>query len=112
MHERLISYCGLICTECPAYQATRAGDENKAQETAELWSREYGHEIRVEDVWCDGCVVGGKKCAHCRVCEIRSCAMNRNVQSCAHCPDYACDTLTKLLDMVPAARDVLESQRK
>jgi Protein of unknown function (DUF3795) len=110
--EKMIGYCGLICTECPAYLATKANDEKKANETAELWTKHYGIDIKVEDVWCDGCLVDGKKCGHCGVCEIRACAVEKGVKNCGHCDDYSCEKLDGYLKMIPDARIVLDMERK
>ena len=111
MTEKMISHCGLVCTECPAYLATQAGDEAKAAEIAVQWSKEYNADIKAEHVWCDGCLVGGKKCAHCLKCEIRACAMKKGVENCASCPDYGCDILAAFHEMVPPAKEMLESLR-
>ena len=111
MNEEMIAYCGLTCSACPAFLATRAGDENKARETAELWTKLYHTNVKVEDVWCDGCLVEGKKCAHCGECKIRACAREKGVSSCALCADYACKELEGLLSMVPEARAALERIR-
>lgn len=110
--ERMIAYCGLVCTGCPAYLATKANDEARAKETAEMWSREYGVEVKVEDVWCDGCLVAGKKCGHCAQCVIRACAIEKKVENCGHCGDYSCEKLEGFFKMAPDARTVLDGERK
>ena len=111
MSEPMIAYCGLTCTECPAYLATRTGDQAKAAEVAAMWSRDYGIKVTPDDVWCDGCLVDGKKCAHCAECEIRACAQEKAVANCAHCDEYACDTLGKFFAMVPPAKATLDGIR-
>jgi hypothetical protein len=108
--EKMVAYCGLVCTDCPAYQATQANDEKKAEETAALWAKEYGITVAVADVWCDGCVEGGKKCAHCAECEIRACGVARGVTNCGRCPDFSCEKTEKFLAMAPFARAVLERE--
>ena len=112
MSDPMIAYCGLVCTECPAFLATQAGDEKKAQATADLWSRQFHHTLALDDVWCDGCLVGGKKCAHCAVCSIRACAQNRGVKNCGHCDEYCCEELGKFLQVAPNARKTLERIRQ
>lgn len=111
MTKGMIAYCGLVCTDCPAYLATQAGDQEKAQATAELWSKQYDATIVVDDVWCDGCIVGGKKCSHCSECEIRACGQDRAVENCAHCEEYPCDRLVGFFKMVPEAQTTLERIR-
>jgi len=110
--DRMIAYCGLICTDCPAYEATQNNDLKKAQETAELWSKHYGADIRVEHVWCDGCLVEGKKCSYCAKCAVRACAGERDVIHCGVCADYECDKIGELLALAPELRNVLEAERK
>jgi hypothetical protein len=110
--ETMIACCGLICTDCPAFIATKANDEKKAQKTADLWAKQFGVKVAVAHVWCDGCTVGGKKCAHCAECEIRACAMGRGAANCGRCPDFSCDKTEKFFAMVPPAREVLEKEAK
>jgi hypothetical protein len=108
--DRMIAYCGLVCTDCPAYLATKAGDEKKAQETAALWKKEYGVDVSVADVWCDGCIAPGKKCAHCAECDIRACGIEKGVPNCGRCADFACGKIEAFFKMAPFARDVLETE--
>ncbi len=107
----MISRCGLTCTECPAYVATQANDIPAAQKVAEAWSKAYNASITVDDVWCDGCMVEGRKCSHCAECGIRACAMGKDHANCGHCPDYACDQLKAFMGMVPHVKPMLEGIR-
>jgi hypothetical protein len=111
MSTRLVSYCGLVCSECPAFVATQAGDEDLARKTAEQWSRDYGVTVRLEDVWCDGCTTAGRKCGHCGECQMRACAIQRGVATCAACDEYACVMLRDFFAMVPAAKATLDALR-
>ena len=104
----MIAYCGLTCTECPAYTATQSGDTALAQRTAEGWAQMFDAPVTVDDVWCDGCLVEGRKCTHCGECEIRACGVERGVDNCPSCADYPCDKLAGLHGMVPAARETLD----
>jgi hypothetical protein len=107
----MISMCGLVCSECPAYLATQAGDEDRVREIAAQWSKEFGSDVRPEHVWCDGCLAEGRKCGHCAQCEIRACGTKRGVSTCAACADYGCKILSAFHEMVPQARQVLDSLR-
>jgi hypothetical protein len=109
--EKMVAYCGLVCTECPAFLATKKDDLALAMKTAAEWSKAFGVDVKVEHVWCDGCLVGGKKCAHCGECEIRACAEERGLSSCAACADYACAQLEAFFAMAPTARVELEALR-
>jgi len=111
MADEMISHCGLICTRCDAYLATRTMDADRAAEVAAAWSRQFQIQVEVEHVWCDGCLVGGRKCAHCGECEIRACAMERGVANCGRCEEFACERLEAFFGMVPQARATLEAIR-
>ena len=110
--EKMIAYCGLVCTDCPAYIATQADDRAALERVAAQWREEYtSPAITVESVICDGCVTDGRKCGHCGECEIRACGLQRGVANCAVCDDYACERLTGFFAMVPDARTVLDGVR-
>lgn len=109
---KMVSHCGLICSECPAYIAKRTGDNELKIKTAEIWSEMYGAEIKPEAVNCDGCTVDeGAHFSHCSVCAIRKCASSREVQNCAYCGEYPCATVSELHDMVPEAKELLDEIR-
>jgi len=40
--KKMISHCGLICSDCNAYKATVNNDDKLKAQTAEEWSRMYG----------------------------------------------------------------------
>jgi hypothetical protein len=104
-----ISVCGLDCGACPAYQATQKNDDAERKKVAETWSKEYGADIKPEDINCDGCTSKtGPYFSNCNVCEIRKCGLEHSVENCAHCGDYACDKLTKFFEMVPDAKTRLD----
>jgi hypothetical protein len=111
--DKIIAYCGLICTDCPAYIATQADDRAALERVAAQWREEYNApDITVESVICDGCLgSGGRHCSHCFECEIRACGMEQGVANCAHCADYACEKLEGFFGLVPDARAVLGEVR-
>lgn len=110
--EKMIGFCGITCTECRAFVATKEDDDAKRKDVAETWSKEYGGEIKPEDINCDGCVIkGGRHVNHWDVCEIRKCGAERSVLNCAHCDDYKCETLKGLLDQLPEAEKTLRGIR-
>ncbi|TAL38662.1 MAG: DUF3795 domain-containing protein [Spirochaetes bacterium] len=110
--DAIISYCGLVCTECPAFVATRNDDDALRARTAAEWSKQFNVEIKKEDIYCKGCLnEEGRIFGHCSVCGIRACGRERKVGNCAGCGEYSCTKLDEFLAMVPAARDKLESIR-
>lgn len=112
--DRMVAYCGLVCSECPAYLATQANDADALQRVAEQWREEYhAPSITVENVICDGCLgEEGRHCHHCAECDIRACAVEHGVVNCAHCAEYGCARISRFMGFVPAARSTLEAIRK
>ncbi|MFH1010320.1 MAG: DUF3795 domain-containing protein [bacterium] len=109
MVERLIAYCGLICSECPGYIATQKDDDAERRKVAQTWSEQYGHEIKPEDINCDGCrSEGSRHLGYCNICEIRLCGIERGVVNCAFCMDYPCEKLEKFFKMAPEAKATLD----
>jgi hypothetical protein len=103
----------LICTDCPAYLATQADDDDARERVAAQWREEHdAPHITAASINCDGCLgQEGRKFSHCFECEYRACATSRNVINCAHCADYACEKLERFFGFVPAARAVLDGIR-
>jgi len=111
--NEMIAYCGLICTDCPAYIATQAGDREALERVAVQWRDEYDTpDLTVDSVICDGCLDGGEKCGHCAECEIRACGVSKGVLNCAHCDDYPCDGLVGFFGFVPEAQGTLDTIRQ
>jgi len=111
--DKMIAYCGIVCTECPAFEATQKNDDAKRKKVTEMWSKQYKMNVKPEDINCDGCKSEGKRLiGYCNICEIRKCGQAKGVENCAYCDEYACDKLTKFHAMAPHAKESLEKIRK
>jgi hypothetical protein len=95
----MIAYCGLPCSDCPAYVATQAGDIDALEKVLVRWSAEFNApHISMEDMLCDGCTQKeGRLNGYCRQCKIRACAVARSLDSCAECDEYLCANLERML---------------
>ncbi len=61
---------------------------------------------------CDGCKANtGRLFSMCKDCEIRKCVVERNIENCAYCKDYACDKLKKFFIDDPSAHARLDEIR-
>ena len=111
--DRMVAYCGLVCTECEAYLATQANDQAALEQMAQKAREEYGMpDATAEGVRCDGCLPAeGHKCGYCAHCQVRACAIERGLANCAHCDDYVCEKLEAFFGMAPGARMVLDEIR-
>ncbi|RPI32758.1 MAG: DUF3795 domain-containing protein [Chloroflexota bacterium] len=106
-----IAVCGLDCTQCEAYLATQAGDEAAKESIAAKWRTDYHHPgIDVAYVTCDGCLeFEGRLGGHCKECEVRLCAVERNLPNCGMCDEYACEKVSALLAFIPSAKARLDA---
>ena len=94
--QKMTAYCGLVCTNCPTYLATRANDDDARKKTVDLYEKKFGFKLKIEDINCDGCLsVGGKLIGYCRTCEIRKCGMEKKLDACAVCDEQPCGKLKR-----------------
>jgi hypothetical protein len=113
----MIAYCGLDCDTCPVHLATLEQDLSKRQmmrtSIAHMCREQFGMELSLQDITdCDGCrSATGRLFSGCANCEIRKCAIDRNLTSCARCADYACEKLLKHFETDPTAQARLEKFR-
>jgi len=113
MAERMIAYCGLVCSECPAYVATQADDSEALQRVAAEWGKETNTPLTAADCLCDGCLSDSDRLfGYCSKCKMRACAMERGMVTCAHCDDYGCEKITGFLEHAPDAKTMLEQIRQ
>lgn len=122
MFMSMISFCGLDCSQCAAYIATKNNDEAAKVKVVEQWRKDYQcPDMPIAAATCDGCHPGGKSKRHggyCHACPLRACGITKKVLSCAHCDDYdACQTLETFFNSLPAeaskgSRKTLQGLRK
>jgi hypothetical protein len=107
-----IAFCGLRCTDCPAFIATASGNEALKQSLANTWSTPE-QPIYPEQIHCHGChalrdediIMFGKECA------VRKCGLEKNLPNCAHCNEYPCQKLEMPFCLDPATRATLDEER-
>jgi hypothetical protein len=99
MNDKLIAPCGLDCAACPAYTATVKDDDELRAETAKQWAA-HGFTGGPEEVNCLGCMSAEAPAIFSDHCPVRMCVVERGVESCAHCGEFACPTLEKHWDFL------------
>lgn len=96
MQERIVGYCGIVCSDCRAYIATQNNDRKLREEVARSWSTEEWP-ISPEDICCEGCFAAGLGLfKFCETCPVRQCGVARDVETCAHCDEFPCLKLSRL----------------
>ena len=84
----MIAYCGLNCTKCDAFIATKNNDNALREKTAKLWSELNQITILPEQINCEGCRANGKKTVFCdKLCQIRQCAIKKGFETCGECQE-------------------------
>jgi hypothetical protein len=100
--DQKLSYCGLICESCPILLVTQTGDEKKNEELASQISTEAA-KFTAADVYCYGCfdvIKENPKLSG--QCDIRKCAIGKNLENCGYCQSYPCRYFS---DHVPDGSD-------
>jgi Protein of unknown function (DUF3795) len=112
MADKIVAFCGIICSECEAYKATQSGDQSELEHVAAAWREQFSPDITAAGIICEGCLATeGPQCTYCSECPIRACAIDRGLQSCAHCDDYDCDTIAQFLSHTPGVGEALDKMR-
>jgi len=83
VNRELLAPCGLYCGVCSILIAHR--DNN--QRFKEVLAPVYG--CTPEEIVCQGCL-SDEIFKFCRICRIKSCALEKNYQGCHQCPDWPC----------------------
>jgi hypothetical protein len=112
------AYCGLDCRTCPIHLATIETDETRRTvmrvSIAKTCTDYYSMQMTPQEVTdCDGCRSHtGKMFSGCVQCKIRSCAVDRKVDTCASCADFACEKLLLHFRADPSSESRLKQLRE
>lgn len=115
--KNMIACCGVDCAACDAYMATRNNDDDLRRSTAKRWARQLDVPVEPEYINCDGCQqTDGHHLDYCAMCGIRTCCLERGLETCAACDEYVCERLqtgfkflSEVLEMGPL--DTLEAHK-
>ena len=109
----MIAYCGIKCSDCQILLATVADSDESREEVAEIWSKQFGWDLKAGDINCEGCLSeGGRLFKYCGICDVKKCASEKAVVNCAHCVDYGCEKLNVIWELAAEAKANLEEIRK
>lgn len=108
----MIAYCGMGCSKCEGYLATKEDNDVKRKEISDKWSIQYNADIKSEQINCTGCKSKEVKFFFTEnMCPIRKCNIQRGTQHCAECSEYKCEELLKFIEMAPPVGEALEALR-
>jgi len=102
----VMSACGVLCSECPAYLGKARGAAHQKR-TAAAWRRIYGLSEKSENISCGGCQGSDAEVFHTsRNCTARRCCRSRGFTSCAECDVQRCPDLKRAQSVWDEVPDV------
>ncbi len=108
----MMSVCGVMCSECPAFVAS--GDTEAQKRVAEAWHRIYDLKFTADQIQCGGCLGPDDELFHTqRKCTARACCRSKGFNTCAECPVTICELLEKaqmVWDTVPDLAETLSEE--
>lgn len=105
----MMSACGVLCSECPAYLGASKGIAHQ-ERTVEAWERIYGLKETAEHISCGGCLGRDEQVFYTsRHCEARGCCRSKGYWSCAECPTDPCAILEKAQSVWDEAPDLINT---
>jgi hypothetical protein len=91
----MISACGVICSDCPAYQGKTKGTAHQEQ-TSQAWRKIYGLNETPDHITCGGCLGTDEELFYTSLnCSARRCCLAKGLLSCAECSLEKCPDLEK-----------------
>ncbi len=91
----MMSACGVLCSDCPAYTAASQGSDYQKQ-VVEAWERIYGLKEVPEHISCGGCLRTDEDLFYTsRNCQARWCCRSKGLKSCAEYQIEACPDLER-----------------
>lgn len=108
--SKMIAFCGLDCSVCPTYLATKADDDEARKKTAAFYTEKFGFDMTPEEINCRGChSESGVLISYCRTCEIRKCGREKGIGNCRACKAQPCDKLVKFHAFSPDAKAAFQA---
>lgn len=116
---KVVGCCGIVCSDCLVLKSTMDNDDalrarvlrEQGWKWASLFIEKCGREPHLKDIDCNGCLREGRLFWYCFECEWRKCALGKGLDNCAYCTDYPCESLLRLFDKHPRAKEALNGIR-
>jgi hypothetical protein len=90
---KMMSACGVLCSDCPAYHGDAKGLAHQ-ERTVAAWRRIFGLNETVKNISCGGCLGPDDQLFHTsRACKARRCCRSKGFATCAQCPVEQCPYL-------------------
>ena len=107
--RKIVSACGVLCSDCPAYFGLEKGLEHQLG-TAAAWRRIYGLRETAANIACGGCSGPDDRLFHTsRKCRARLCCRKKGFTTCAACALTSCPDLEKAQSVWDGVPEVAKS---
>jgi hypothetical protein len=92
---------------------TQKNDDAGRKQVAEMLTKQYGEKSKPENINCDGCIGDSPRIYEwCSLCEIRKCAREKRVESCARCSEYQCEKLLGYLSKSSKDKEIWDEIKR
>ena len=109
----MIAYCGIDCSKCETFRATRVDSDADRKQIVEKCLIEHHVKLKTEDINCHGCKSNKVRCSFADdFCAIRKCNIEKLTPHCAACDEYKCDQLKKIIESAPEIGKALKTLRQ
>lgn len=90
-----------------------SNDDKLRKKTAKQLSDIFKYDFKKGDINCEGCKTGKVHSYFCdSMCNIRKCAISKNIESCAFCKEYLCKILSEFIKDIPESVENLNKLRQ
>ena len=90
-----LSRCGFRCDLCLAYAPNITAHPENRQVLSDGWFKYFGFRIDPAKIHCEGCLSLSVTLDD--TCPVRPCVIDRQLENCAACQQYACEKLAERL---------------
>jgi len=94
--EPVLSRCGYRCDLCLAYRPNIIKNSANRSILSDGWYKYYGFRLLPESICCDGCMAESPDLID-QECPVRPCVLEKGLDNCSHCEQFACDKLQERL---------------
>ena len=106
----IIALCGLNCSQCSSFLATRDDDDQARARTSRWMAETYDIHIPPQKINCDGCQArDGRRLSYCEECRVRACAVEKGISTCAECEAQPCEDLAAFHRFSPQAKEAFDT---
>ena len=103
MKEKLLSCCGIICSECLAYEKNMK-EESDFENLKDTWNKLFGFEVNRENTPCKGCSADSDIMkGYYNNCKIHSCVKEKGLANCKGCENVPCEALSRNINEINAS---------